>query len=329
VTADVRVGIVSWNTARWLERCLAALPAALDGVDAEVVVIDNASDDDSAAVAQRFDVELQRSPSNVGYARAMNRALAGTDSPALLALNPDTEPGPGSLARLVALLDADPTAGVAVPALVHADGSPQHSVYRFPSLGLAAVVNLLPAAALHGELGRRWCLETAPAPATRQPVDWAIGAVHCIRRVAVDDPAAYREHWFMYVEDLDLCWRLHRQGWTTVYEPAIEVVHGGNAAGAQAWGDDRTRRWLDATYDWYRRERGPARTRGYAALNLVGASAHSAGQAVASLMGGPRRAERRRWARDLAAAVPVHGAALVRAGGASVRPGPEGGELGR
>jgi len=259
----------------------------------------------------------------------MNRALADTDAPALLALNPDTEPGPGSLARLVALLDAEPTAGVVVPALVNEDGSPQHSVYRFPSLALASVVNLLPAAALHGELGRRWCLETAPAPATRQPVDWAIGAVHGIRRAALEGLAPYREHWFMYVEDLDLCWRLHRNGWTTVYEPAIEVVHGGNAAGAQAWGGDRTRRWLDATYDWYRREQGPARTRTYAALNLIGASAHSAGQAAASLAGGPRKAERRRWARDLAAAVPVHGGAFVRAGRPSAGSGPESSELGR
>ena len=90
-----------------------------------------------------------------------------------------------------------------------------------------------------------------------------IGAVHCIRRAALRDEPPYSEHWFMYVEDLDLCWRLRRRGWSTVYEPAVTVVHAGNAAGGeQAWGHDRTRRWLEATYGaWYRREMGPGAAR--------------------------------------------------------------------
>jgi GT2 family glycosyltransferase len=327
VATQVRVGIVSWNTAAWLERCLTALPAALGGLDAEVVVVDNDSRDPSAAVAERFGVEVRRSPENVGYARGMNLALADAGAPALIALNPDTEPTPGSLERLVAVLDEESMAGVVAPALVDEDGSVQHSVYRFPSIALASVANLLPVAAQRGALGRRWCLETAPGPAHRQAVDWAIGAVHCIRRDALEGRPPYRERWFMYVEDLDLCWQLHERRWSTVYEPSIRVLHGGNAAGAQAWGADRTRRWLDATYDWYGQERGPAQARAYAGLNLVGASAKSAALAAASLAGGPKRGGRRHWARTLAGTVPLHARATLRPSGRSVGTGPEGGEL--
>ena len=104
--ADVRVGIVSWNTAEWLDRCLSALPAALGELEAEVVVVDNASSDGSADRAAAFGwADVRRSDDNVGYSRAMNVALADTDAPTLLALNPDTEPPPRSLERLVALLD--------------------------------------------------------------------------------------------------------------------------------------------------------------------------------------------------------------------------------
>src|SRR5207249_2325474 len=128
--------------------------------------------------------------------------------------------------------------------------------YRFPSLRLAAVVNLLPRRFQRGKLGRRWCLETAAQPDLETEVDWAIGAVHCIRRAALHGEPPYREDWFMYVEDLDLCWRLARAGWTTVLDPGAIVVHAGNASGQQAWGRGRTSRWTEATYDWYERERG-------------------------------------------------------------------------
>jgi GT2 family glycosyltransferase len=310
---DVRVGIVSWNTAEWLDRCLSALPAALGDLEAEVVVVDNASSDGSAGRAAAFGwADVRRSAENVGYSRAMNVALAETEAPALLALNPDTEPPPRSLEHLVRLLDQYPAAALVAPRLVTPDGADQHSVYRFPSLRLAAAANLLPSALQQGRLGERWCLETAAPPTHQGEVDWVIGAVHCIRRAALSDSAPYREHSFMYVEDLDLCWRLRRGGWSTVFEPAVSIVHAGNAAGAQAWGNERTRRWMEETYDWYRRERGPGPARAYAALNLAGAATKAMSLAVTSALGGPRARERRHWARELATAVPVHVNALIR-----------------
>jgi GT2 family glycosyltransferase len=308
---DVRVGIVSWNTAALLDRCLAALPAALGDLRAEVVVVDNASSDESAEVAARHDVTLVRSDTNEGYARGMNRALAATEAPVLLALNPDTEPPPGSLAALVGRLHAEPTAAVVVPRLVHLDGRLQHSVYRFPSVRLAAVVSFVPPRWQRGAIGRRWWLEGAAPHDRSGPVDWALGAVHVIRRDAVAGRAPYSERWFMYAEDIELCWRLERQGWTTVLAADVTVPHASNAAGAQAWGSSRAQRYWAASYDLYAGMHRPLAARGWAAVNTVGVLVHLAANLAGSVLPGAARGRRVATARSLAKVLPVHARAFA------------------
>lgn len=314
---DVRVGIVSWNTAALLDRCLAALPAALGELDAEIVVVDNDSSDDSAAVAARHPVTLVRNERNEGYAHGMNQALAGTDAPVLLALNPDTEPPPGSLAALVGHLDDQPAAAVVAPRLVHPDGRLQHSAYRFPSLPLAAVACFVPQRWQQGRVGERWWLEGAALHDRSGPVDWALGAVHVIRRAALDGRAPYSERWFMYAEDVEICWRLAREGWQTWLATDVVIPHAANASGAQAWGSARDQRWWAASYDLYARMRRPVAARAWAAVNTVGVLVHITANLVGSVRPGPARAQRRAVARSLARVLPTHVRALV-AGAASL-----------
>ena len=267
----VRVGIVSWNTAPLLDRCLAVLPGALGDLDADVVVVDNASSDGSAAVAAAHDgVTVVANRENVGYARAMNQALGlGRPADVVVALNPDTEPPPGSLALLVSRLVADPAIGLAVPRLAEGDGRDQHSTYRFPSPLVTLVVSFCPAPLLRRGVGRRFWLEGWSDHHRQVDVDWAIGAVHAVRTEALDGAVPYDERWFMYAEDLELCWRLHRNGWRVRLEGDIAVPHVGNASGAQAWGDQRTVRWLVPTYQWYEQARGAAAARRWAGVNAA------------------------------------------------------------
>ena len=264
----VRVGIVSWNTAGLLERCLLSLPAALSRSDAEVVVVDNASSDGSADVAAAHG-RVIRNRANVGYARAMNQALAGGGADVLIALNPDTQPPPGSLDTLVDRLLADPGVALVGPKLVGPDGAPQWTARRFPSVGGGLAGCLLPGRAQGNRLGRHFGLEHAEQPAGPTDVDWVIGAVHVIRAAAVAGRAPYDERWFMYVEDIELCWWLARRGWRRRYEADVVVPHVGNAAGGQAWGDEYMGRCFDAIYDWYERDRSRVGVRVLALLNTI------------------------------------------------------------
>lgn len=302
-----RVGIVSWNTADLLDACLESLPAALKGLDAEVVVVDNNSADGSRDVARRHrEVTVIENSTNVGYAAAMNQALRGVDGAVtpdvLIALNPDTLVPPEGMTRLVEVLEADPSVGLVVPKLVNPDGTAQHSVYRFPSFAVSAVAGMVPVRWQAGRLADRWWLEAGANHDRPSDVDWAIGAVHVIRAAAVDPLLPYSERWFMYVEDLDLCWRLGQEGWRRRLEPSVAVVHVGNAAGAQAWGGGRTAKWLLATYDWYRMRHGEAATRLWAAANTLGVLVRIGGAFA-------RIAARRPvepWRRDLAKVLALH-----------------------
>lgn len=271
---SVRVGIVSWNTAELLDACLAALPAALEGLDAEVAVVDNDSSDGSADVARRHGVTTIVNDANLGYAVAMNQALEST-APVLIALNPDTAPPPRSLTRLVEHLEARPQVGVVVPRLAHADGRPQHSAYRFPDSAAPFVAGISTRRMRQGRLGRRLLLEGS-GPHAGGPVDWAIGAVHVIRASALAGERPYSERSFMYAEDLDLCWRLAQRGAPTWLAEDVTIPHVGNAAGEQAWGEGRSAIFWAATYDVISQRTSPARTRlvaasctAAAALSLV------------------------------------------------------------
>lgn len=301
-TPGVRVGIVSWNTAAELDRCLASLPAALQGLNAEVVVVDNASGDGSAEAAEHHSgVRVVRSPVNVGYARAMNAALAGTGAPVLAAVNPDTVLPAGALATLVERLLGRPDVGLVAPRLLDLDGGTQHSAYRFPS-PVVSLATALPVRAQGGRLGRRLGLEAAGPPPVAD-VDWLIGAVHVIRAAALDGRPPYDERWFMYGEDIELCWRLARRGWRRRYEADVVVHHEGNVAGAQAWGGRRTERWLPITYDWYARDRGRFAARRWAAANTVACTLVAARLAATG---------RRREAVPLSRLAGVHGRAIAR-----------------
>lgn len=104
-----------------------------------------------------------------------------------------------------------------------------------------------------------------------RPVDWAIGAALLIRREALDDAGFFDERFFMYVEDLEWCWRASRRGWEIHFEPAALVRHVGNASGARDEAT-RTRANLSNVYRFYRREHGRFSSFAYRGLNLVGAS---------------------------------------------------------
>jgi len=272
---EVRVVVVSWNTLELLRECLASLaPDAAAGL-CEVVVVDNASSDGSAAmVAAEFPaVSLIEAGGNLGFGRAVNLGAAGageTAPPWLIASNADIAVEPGAIAALRDRAAADPALGAAAPRLIAPDGSTQHSVHRFPDLWLsvAAVtgVGRLP------WIGDRLLIEGRWNPERAREVPWAHGAFVLFSRAAFDRAGGFDDDQWMYAEDIDIAWRLHEAGYGFAYEPAARVHHAGSAAAVKAFGDDRSRRHIRAVYAWFARRRGIRRARAFAAINTGGSA---------------------------------------------------------
>jgi hypothetical protein len=210
--------LLNWNTLDFLRRCLESLRAAPPRVPGEIIVVDNASTDGSAAmVAAEFpEVRVIANPVNLEYARGNNQAIAASRGEIVLLLNPDTEVTPGALDRIVSFLQANPTAGAAAPRLIYPDGSPQQSVRAFPA----------PGALLRDVLGRSGGYRTA-VPETGEPVevDQPMAAALALRRDALAEVGTFDERFPMFFNDVDLCYRLRQAGWKIYALPEAVIVH--------------------------------------------------------------------------------------------------------
>lgn len=210
---DLTISIVTHDSRELVLACLDSLA----GTSAEIVVLDNASEDGSAeAVRERFpDVRLIEQPFRRGFGANHNTVLRETDSRYVFLLNADTTAADWGLDRMVAYLDRHPRVAVLGPALVYPDGRKQGSAWRFPSpfvsiLGLLTL-NLLGVRQSHGSRPRA--------------VGWVTGAALVLRRAALDDAGFFDEDFFLYTEEVDLQVRLHRAGWEVHYFPEVTVVH--------------------------------------------------------------------------------------------------------
>lgn len=216
--------VVNYNTAALLEDCLASL--ASEGIRSTVVV-DNASTDDSRAVADRAGVLWLQTGANLGYGRAANLGAshpAISSLPWILVCNPDVELTAGAVRALAGTLSADPALGAVGPRLSNPDGSLYPSARTFPSLVDAAGHGLLGLLVPGNRFTRRYrLLDWDHRDLAR--VDWVSGACLMVRRDAWAEVGGFDPAYFMYLEDVDLCWRLGRAGWGVAYQPAAEVVH--------------------------------------------------------------------------------------------------------
>ena len=315
--APVAVAIVSFDTRELLDRCLRSLEPEVQAGRAEAWVVDNGSTDGSVALVRERHpwAELIEPGENLGFGAAVNLVAQRTATPWIAPANADVELEPGALAALVEAGGRYRRAGALAPRLLLDGGETQHSVYSFPTLPFLALFNLG-----MGWLSARWaeehCLEGRWDPGRERKVDWAIGAFLLVRREAWEQAGGFDEAQWMYAEDLDLGWRLRRAGWSTRYEPAARVRHHASAATAAAWGEERTERWLRATYAWMLRRRGLARTRVAAVVNMAGAAGRAAALTPAARARPARFAHARaravRWARLHARTGLAHRAELER-----------------
>lgn len=216
--------VVSYDSRGYLERCLRSL--ADDGVD-DVVVVENASPAGTEMEARAFGAEWIATGGNLGYGRAANLGAQQEQvarSEYVLICNSDIEVEAGSVAALAAALDADPTMAAVGPRIVNTDGTLYPSARTFPNLVDAMGHGLVGLVAPRNRFTRRYrMLDWDHAAAAK--VDWVSGACFLARRTAWDAVGGFDPAFFMYLEDVDLCWRLHAAGWLIGYEPKAEVLH--------------------------------------------------------------------------------------------------------
>lgn len=223
---EVAAVVINRNTREFLRDCL----VSIEGQDCDggisVWVVDNGSSDGSPGmVIDDFsNVRLIWNRGNSGYARACNQGIHYTDEPFVIILNSDTVIAPDAVSRVIDCFHRNPRAGVVGPRLLNTDGSIQYSCREFPSISEAFMHGFLGLFNPDNPYSSRY--KKAEWDHDRESeVDWVSGAFIAFRRRALEDIGGFDEGYFMYVEDVDVCWRMWQAGWAVRYVPDGEVIH--------------------------------------------------------------------------------------------------------
>lgn len=215
----VSVIIVTWNSEKEISNCLSSLSENL-----EIIVVDNSSQDRTREIIKkRFrKVKLLENPSNLGFAKANNQGINIAKGDYILLLNPDTIVSPGSIEGMLKFMETHPDVGVIGPKLLNPDGSIQPSCREFPSyknilLELTGIPRIFPKISLwkmgyfnHNDL---------------RDVDQPMGACLLVRRQALREAGLLDESFPIFMNDVDLCYRVKKRGWGIVFFPEAEVFH--------------------------------------------------------------------------------------------------------
>jgi hypothetical protein len=190
-----------------------------------VIVVDNASADQSLQAVSDLNVTSVQREANGGFAAGCNDGWRAGESPYVLFLNPDATIDEQSVRTLVANLEGDDAIGAVAPRIQHPDGSLAFSQRRFPGVGATyarAVFlhRLLPSAAWVDELVRDRSAYEAPGSP-----DWVSGACLLVRRSALEELGGWDDGFFLYGEDIDLCRRLRAHGYDVRFDPAALAIH--------------------------------------------------------------------------------------------------------
>jgi GT2 family glycosyltransferase len=232
---DISVVVVSWNTRDMLLDCLASVRDALTGFRSEIIVVDNASSDGSAAaVAERYpEVRVIVNSMNVGFAKANNIGIAHSQGKYLALINSDVIVQPNCIATLFHFMQSNPRVGIAAPKILNPDLTLQESCRAFPSVWNTfcrtfALDTLFPNLQLFsGQWMRSWSHDHV------REVDVLSGCFWMMRHEAMAEVGGLDENFFMYAEDKDLCRRFSDAAWTIIYYPLASAIHFGGASSSR------------------------------------------------------------------------------------------------
>jgi GT2 family glycosyltransferase len=214
----VSIVIVSYNVRQLLVQCIDSVRKALAGIDGEIIVVDNCSKDDTVACleANYPDVRLLSNQENVGFARANNQAIRQSESEYVLLLNPDTLVKENTIRETIAFMDAHPEAGGAGVRMLTREGTPAPESRRSIPTPWVAMLKML-------GFSRRYYMSNLPWDEPCR-IEVVSGAYFMLRRKSIEQVGLLDEDFFMYGEDIDLSYRLLKNGWQNWYLP-FDIVH--------------------------------------------------------------------------------------------------------
>lgn len=246
---DLSVCIVSWNVAKLLEACLESVRQESQTCALEVIVVDNASHDNSPQmVHQKFpEARLIQNPTNAGFPEACNQAMAIAQGRYLLMLNPDTVVQRRAFQKMIQFMDEHPGCGALGPKLLNSDRTLQPSCRSFPTLetqfySIFGLDQLFKNNQRFGKYMLSWWDHSD----TRE-VDQPMGSALLLRQETIQQVGPFDEAiWFWY-DEVDLCYRIKKAGWKIYFYPGAEIIHYGGQ-GFRQW--KSLKQILVGAYTW-------------------------------------------------------------------------------
>ncbi len=247
------LGIVNTNETKLLMRCLDSIFNQEIRLDYHVVVVDNNSQDNVLELLRESypEITVVAKKSNDGYASAVNEAIRALDSEYALILNPDIIIRPGALDTAIDYLDEHQDIGIAGAKLLNPDGTVQFSCRTFYTLPILLyrrmfLGKLFPnSPVITRHLMSDWDHNSV------RDVDWVLGACMLVRRSALHEVGLMDDGFFLYFEDVDWCYRMHRHGWRVCYLPDAEMIHDHQRKSAKGFMNKNARLHLTSMLRFY------------------------------------------------------------------------------
>jgi len=243
--SNTTVVIVNWNGAEYL-------PRLLDSIKQEAacatIVIDNASTDKSRGILKDYSwVRRIENDRNLGYGVAANQGIAVAVTPYVLLLNVDVVVLRGSISMLEDYLEQNKDVALVAPQLVFPDGRLQPSVRSFPSVASLALYLSF----LDRVIPTKYRLPASGHNRTLD-VDQPMGAALMIRKSVLDQAGSFDPAYFLYMEEVDLCYRIKQNGWRIVYNPQAKMIHHAGGSSVQDW-ERAQRNFLESVFVYFRK----------------------------------------------------------------------------
>ena len=225
---NLDIVIVNYKSTGHLIKCIDSIYKNIERKNAIIFVEDNGSDDGVERIMELFpEVVLTKNRFNLGFAKAVNKAIRKGRALYIVILNPDTVMFDGFFDSVISYMENNPDVGVLGPKILNNDGTVQGSARRFPTplTGLFGRNSLLTRFFPNNPFTRANILTSRSDGRNPMQVDWVSGACMVVRRKSIEDVGLLDERFFMYWEDADWCRRMRQGGWKVIYLPTASIIH--------------------------------------------------------------------------------------------------------